>query len=60
MLPANFASVRGKFRFGPNQHPIQDWYALRVEHDADGKLVIRTKERVLTDRGDAYSAQCKL
>jgi branched-chain amino acid transport system substrate-binding protein len=60
MQPANFASVRGKFRFGPNQHPIQDWYALRVERDGDGKLVIRTKEKVLTDRGDAYSAECKL
>jgi branched-chain amino acid transport system substrate-binding protein len=60
MLPANFESVRGKFRFGPNQSPIQDWYALQVVRGADGKLVMRTGEKVLSDRGDAYSAECHL
>jgi branched-chain amino acid transport system substrate-binding protein len=60
MLPAKFESVRGKFRFGPNQHPVQDWYGLRAEKDADGKLVLRTKGKVLADHGDAYAAQCKL
>ena len=60
MLPAAFESVRGKFRFGPNQHPIQDWFGLRVERDDTGKPVLRTKDRVLQDYGDAYSAQCKL
>lgn len=60
MLKADFASVRGKFRFGPNQHPIQDWYAIKPERGADGKLFLKTTGRVLTDRGDAYSAECKL
>ena len=31
MLKADFHSVRGAFKFGNNQHPIQDWYAMRVE-----------------------------
>ena len=31
-------SVRGSFALGPNQHPVQDWYALRAERDANGKL----------------------
>ncbi len=60
MLPANFQSVRGKFKFGPNQHPVQDWFGLRVEKGADGKLALVTKTRVLTDRGDAYSETCKI
>jgi branched-chain amino acid transport system substrate-binding protein len=60
MLPAKFASVRGDFAFGPNQHPIQDWYALAVERNPDGKLALRTKTKVLTHYGDAYAAQCKL
>ena len=38
MLKADFQSVRGNFKFGPNQHPVQDWYALKVEKDADGTL----------------------
>lgn len=60
MLPAKFQSVRGAFAFGPNQHPVQDWYALAVEKGGDGKPVLRTKERILTAYGDAYAAQCKL
>ena len=60
MLPANFQSVRGKFKFGPNQHPVQDWFGLRVEKGADGKLALVTKTRVLTDRGDGYSETCKI
>ncbi len=60
MLKADFASVRGAFKFGPNQHPIQDWYVAKVERGADGKLNIHTQGKVLTQRGDAYSDQCKL
>ena len=57
---ADFQSVRGKFAFGPNQHPIQDWYALKVEKGADGKPVIKTVGEVFKDHGDAYSADCKM
>lgn len=57
---ADFQSVRGKFKFGANQHPVQDWYALKVEKGADGKLAIVTKAPVLKDYADAYAAQCKM
>jgi branched-chain amino acid transport system substrate-binding protein len=60
MLKADFASVRGAFKFGPNQHPIQDWYAIKVEKDADGKLALKTTGKVLTAHGDAYAKDCKL
>ncbi len=60
MLKANFEATRGKFRFGPNQHPIQDWYAIRPERGADGKLFLKTQGKVLSDRGDAYAEQCKI
>jgi branched-chain amino acid transport system substrate-binding protein len=60
MLKANFQATRGKFRFGPNQHPIQDWYAIRPERGADGKLFLKTQGKVLSDRGDAYAEQCKI
>ena len=60
MLAAKFQSVRGKFRFGQNQHPVQDWYAVRSEKTADGKLALVTKGRVLSDYGDFYAAQCKI
>ena len=60
MRKANFDSVRGTFHFGPNQHPVQDWYAARVETGSDGKLAIRTQKKILEDYGDSYAAACKM
>jgi branched-chain amino acid transport system substrate-binding protein len=60
MRKADFQSVRGKFRFGLNLHPIQDWYALRVEKAADGKPVLKTVGKIFEDHGDAYASQCKM
>ncbi|PSM20127.1 ABC transporter substrate-binding protein [Nitratireductor sp. StC3] len=57
---ADFQSVRGKFAFGPNQHPVQDWYALKVIAGEDGKPVLKTGERILEDHSDAYGAECAL
>jgi hypothetical protein len=60
MRKANFQSVRGSFRFGPNQHPVHDWYSLRVERGADGNLGIVTKGKVLESHSDIYAKDCKL
>ncbi|WP_103336247.1 ABC transporter substrate-binding protein [Pseudotabrizicola formosa] len=57
---AEFASTRGNFAFGPNQHPIQDWYMTAIEADADGNPVIVTKDKILEARGDVYSADCQM
>ncbi|MDE4097001.1 ABC transporter substrate-binding protein [Phaeobacter gallaeciensis] len=56
---ADFASVRGKFSFGPNQHPIQDIYVREVikEGDIFTNKIIGTS---LTDHSDAYAAECKM
>ena len=60
MLPAQFESVRGKFKFGNNQEPIQDWWGLRVEKDKSGALALVTKSQVFKDHGDAYAQYCML
>ncbi len=60
MLKADFQSTRGAFRFGSNQHPVQDWWALKVEKDSGGRLVLRTKGKIFSDHGDAYAKDCKL
>jgi len=57
---ADFQSVRGGFKFGPNQHPIQDWYSIRIDKDASGAMALKTIGKVLTGRGDAYAQDCKL
>jgi branched-chain amino acid transport system substrate-binding protein len=60
MLSANFKSTRGNFKFGPNQHPIQDWWAMGVDKDETGKVVLKTRHKILSDQGDPYASQCKL
>jgi branched-chain amino acid transport system substrate-binding protein len=60
MRKADFQSVRGAFKLGPNQHPAHDWYSLKVEKGADGQLAIVTKGKILTAHGDFYAKDCKL
>lgn len=59
LAQADFPSVRGKFRFGPNQHPIQDYYVREVVK-VDGVLTNAIVGTALTDHGDAYGAQCAM
>ncbi|HUQ75629.1 MAG TPA: ABC transporter substrate-binding protein [Burkholderiales bacterium] len=56
---ASFKSLRGNFRFGNNNFPIQDYYAGQIVKDG-GKPRIKTDELVLKDHGDAYGSQCSL
>ena len=60
MLRADFQSIRGPFRFGPNQFPIQDWWAAQVVRGEGGALEIRTGRKVLENHGDVYAAQCRI
>jgi branched-chain amino acid transport system substrate-binding protein len=56
---ANFKSTRGDFKFGPNNHPIQDIYVREVVKEGDvftNKLV----GVALEDHSDAYAADCKM
>ncbi|MCX7959947.1 MAG: ABC transporter substrate-binding protein [Burkholderiales bacterium] len=60
MRQANFNSVRGKFAFNNNNHPIQNFYLLRAEKDASGELVMKIQKTVFENHKDAYHQDCKL
>ncbi|MCX8570534.1 ABC transporter substrate-binding protein [Aminobacter sp. MET-1] len=60
LLTSEIPTVRGSFKFGPNQHPVQDWYSLKAEKGADGKMVLKTERKVLTAHSDSYAAECKM
>lgn len=60
MLKADFKATRGNFKFGANQHPVQDWYAMKVEKDAAGALTLKTTGKIMSDYVDPFAAQCKL
>ncbi len=56
---ADFDSVRGDFKFGSNQHPIQNIYVREVikEGDVFTNKIIATG---LTNHSDAYAGECSL
>jgi branched-chain amino acid transport system substrate-binding protein len=57
---ADFPTVRGKFAFAPNQHPVQDLYIREVIKDADGKYTNKTLEAVFTDHSNVYVKDCQM
>lgn len=56
---ADFESVRGNFKFGNNNHPVQDFYVREVVKTDDGKTTNKTLKKVFTDHVDAYAGLCK-
>jgi branched-chain amino acid transport system substrate-binding protein len=56
---AQFDSVRGKFKFNTNNHPIQDLYVREVVKEGD-VLTNKIVGTAFTNHGDAYAEQCKM
>ncbi len=59
LFKADFESVRGSFKFGPNHHPIQDIYIREVVEE-DGVLTNRIVDKAFTSHSDAYVSECKM
>jgi branched-chain amino acid transport system substrate-binding protein len=57
---ADFKSVRGDFKFGPNHFPIQDMHVFEVAKDAKGRVSLKTIGTPLKNHSDAYAPQCKM
>lgn len=58
---ARFDSVRGPFKFNNNQFPIQNYFVRVVGSDGQGGLINKSfNEPILSNHGDAYSAQCPM
>ncbi len=56
---AEFASVRGAFKFGNNQHPVQDIYVREVVKDGEG-VTNKVVNKVFSGHTDAYAGDCKM
>ena len=57
---ADFDSVRGDFKFGTNNMPVQDFYLREVVEDADGVWTTKVVETVFEDHVDSYASECKM
>ena len=56
---ADFDSVRGPFKFGPNQHPVQDIYIREVVLE-EGVLTNRIVTKAFSNHSDAYVGECNM
>lgn len=57
---AEFDSVRGAFKFGTNNHPVQDVYVREVVKTDDGTFTNKTLKKVFADHVDAYAGLCEM
>lgn len=60
MKQANFPSVRGKFSYGNNHMPIQNFYLTRVVVGEDGNWTTSIVDTIYTDHQDPWAGDCKL
>src|SRR6266540_3387509 len=54
MRKANYASVRGPYKYGNNHFPIQNFYLQDVVKDAEGNLTLKTVQTIVKDSQDRY------
>ena len=57
---AKFDSVRGDFKFGTNNMPVQDFYLREVVEDADGTWTTKVISTVYENHQDTYASECKM
>lgn len=57
---ADFDSVRGKFKFGTNQFPIQDFHIIEIKRDDKGRVNQSVIATPLVDSVDPFASQCSM
>jgi len=57
---ADFDSVRGDFKFGPNHFPIQNWYLLQTVDDGKGGLTYKNVDVIAKGHTDIYASECAM
>jgi branched-chain amino acid transport system substrate-binding protein len=60
MRKADFQHTRGKWRYGNNHFPIQDFYMHQVVKDSEGKLTLKMVEVITKDHQDLYHDKCPM
>jgi branched-chain amino acid transport system substrate-binding protein len=60
MRKAAYPSVRGKFTYGNNHFPVQDFYLRQVVKDGGGNWTTKIVQKVYENHQDVYAAKCKM
>ncbi len=60
MKKADFKSLRGDFKFGNNQFPIQHFYIQETVKDAGGMMTVKTIATAVSAAKDPYADKCPM
>jgi branched-chain amino acid transport system substrate-binding protein len=60
MRKANYASVRGPYKYGNNHFPIQNFYLQDVVKDTQGNLTLKTVATIVKDSQDQFHEKCPM
>jgi branched-chain amino acid transport system substrate-binding protein len=60
MRKANYASVRGPYKYGNNHFPIQNFYLQEAVKDDSGTFTLKTTALALKDHQDRYHDLCSM
>ena len=57
---ADYASVRGPYKYNTNHFPIQNFYLREVEADKDGVWTTKTAAVIYRNHKDPFYKKCKM
>ena len=57
---ADFDSVRGRYSYGNNHMPIQNFYLREVVEDSEGRWTTKIVSTVYENHQDPYASKCKM
>jgi branched-chain amino acid transport system substrate-binding protein len=60
MRKANYASVRGPYKYGNNHFPIQNFYLQDAVKDTEGNLTLKTVATIVKDSQDKFHEKCPM
>ncbi len=60
MKKADYPSIRGKYSYGNNHFPIQNFYLLEVVADENGDWTTKIVKTVYENHQDPYAKDCKM
>jgi len=60
MRKADFDSIRGRFTYNVNHHPIQNFYLLKTEKTQSGDIEMHIQKTIFEKHKDSYYQDCKM
>ncbi len=60
LMAADYDSVRGRYTYGNNHMPIQNFYLREVVEDAEGRWTTKIVKTVYENHQDLHASKCKM